>query len=509
MNSNFKIEKNYFNYNQICDRNKIHTDKLSELNDEIKKQKDMSTYIFHELRNILGGILSITDIIKLKYNDNKDLQDLISQQTDICTHAIDTMNDILDICKLQSGKYELSKDVVNINEIFNTAIKLQGCKVKNNVKININILPKNLIIETDKTILTQFIINLLSNSVKYTEYGFITLFAETLNNIDNNSNYNNICIGIVDTGCGMPLNYETYINNNMYFKTNISEYAVRNTGFGLYLANTIAKAFNDNLHIVSPIPESSKYYSKIYNKPGTIVYINIKTKNIKLKSEVTNNNIINTNNIYKDQNNIYKDQNNISWIFNPKGFIKVLIVDDQKLNRIALLLMFKQLSEIYTDLNIHINTAISVEESERLIKNGNIYDIITMDEYFEKNIENSILDFSKIDSITFNNNKQDNTDKFLKFIENDKFNIINGDGQKYGSSFINEYKNDKSKIIISITGAVKSSITNLIIYKPFILKDFINIFTKNCSYLLNNKYLYIDKDTIRQNTNLIYYTKII
>ncbi|NKB48723.1 MAG: hypothetical protein GKS02_05080 [Alphaproteobacteria bacterium] len=135
----------------------------------------------HELRTPLNAILGYSEIMleDAELEGAKERTDDLRKVHRSGRHLLGLINDILDISKIEAGKFELNFDPVNladsVAEIENTAAPLMESN-GNRFKISV---PENIgIIECDEQRLRQVMLNLLSNAAKFTENGDIDLFVE-------------------------------------------------------------------------------------------------------------------------------------------------------------------------------------------------------------------------------------------------------------------------------------------------------------------------------------------
>lgn len=162
---------------------------------DLEEKNMFATNISHELRSPLNSILNMNylmgkDIEKLNNNNSKSCQhcecarETLSDITDAndtirrnCTILHTQINDILDFAKLDSGKVTIRKDPLNIRDCVDTcrdihsiAAKEKGLEFVTSVDADV---PTNLLGDSDRII--QILMNILSNAIKFTDSGKITL----------------------------------------------------------------------------------------------------------------------------------------------------------------------------------------------------------------------------------------------------------------------------------------------------------------------------------------------
>ncbi|MFD1630675.1 response regulator [Pseudopedobacter beijingensis] len=155
----------------------------------------------HELRTPLNGIIGIANLLKqtpLEESQRQmiNLLELSSQS------LLGVVNDILDLSKIASGKFSLMKKEINLHHLLRSAIQLMQVKADEklldlNLEIDENV-PRY--VETDPLRLNQILMNLLSNSIKFTQKGHVTLRAKV---IEENGNVATVQFEVEDTGIGI------------------------------------------------------------------------------------------------------------------------------------------------------------------------------------------------------------------------------------------------------------------------------------------------------------------
>ncbi|KAG5191337.1 hypothetical protein JKP88DRAFT_285336 [Tribonema minus] len=136
-----------------------------------KAQEAMSNHMFHEMRNVLSSMLAISDTMA----DDPSLRDMALRQRSMCQYAVETMDTMLDVTLYQGGMYKVRKSSKKLTDLFDSAIMLQGDRVAHGVALT-RVAPDS-VYDVDTHVLTQLLVNLLSNSSKATKSGQIRLVA--------------------------------------------------------------------------------------------------------------------------------------------------------------------------------------------------------------------------------------------------------------------------------------------------------------------------------------------
>ena len=205
----------------------------------------------HELRTPLNAIIGFSEMMErqlLGPLGNEKYVDYIGGIRESGEHLLDLISDILDMSKIEAGKYDLMLEELNIYKIVQLSVHMmEGRAVESGVKITTNATDDDSIkIIADRRAILQILLNLLSNAVKFSkESGLI--------NIECQSDNNTITLKITDNGIGIPANKLATITNP--FEQVSSSYARDHEGSGLGLAITkeLAELHGGNLKIESKI----------------------------------------------------------------------------------------------------------------------------------------------------------------------------------------------------------------------------------------------------------------
>ena len=483
----------------------------------------------HQIRTPLNGIIGMLSLLE-DTNLSVNQQDYISMVKECSFNLITVINDILDFTKLQNNEIKLNIERVNIQECLNDINDIISPKIyEKELKYNFNIsneIPHYII--TDPNRLKQILLNLLINSIKFTNKGNITLninliplttylslknqyCLDILDN-DNDNNNNNIYIrfDIIDTGCGIDhTNYDKLFKTFNQFNYSLLSQNYDSTGLGLQICTSLLKLMNGFIWLdKSSINEGSTFSFIIPNNNS-----NIEQKQISNFNDINNNSI-----------DILKDLN-------------VLILDDNLQNRISLTSMvtkfgmkaysFSNCEEAlcYTKLyNFDIglidicmpemngiNFAIKLKEQKNSFNNNiplialSSFDYIDNNDYFktfllkpikEKQLQNiciNIMSFIKKqnNSHSIQNNShsiQNNSHS----IQNNSHSIDNSKFNNHLKIHIDEYYKDQIKILI-----VEDNQVNLKILIKFIQKlGYNNIITAENGQICLDLFLKNDFDII-------------
>jgi signal transduction histidine kinase len=223
------------------------------MSDEILKNERLKdefiASVSHELRTPLTSIKGWSIILNSsKLEDEEEIKEgleIIEQESDRLTFLVE---DLLDFSKLSSGKVSIKKDFVDLKDILlNIKRQTMPRELKENIKLNLAVdedLPK---IFVDKNRLKQVLINILDNSFKFTPSGGNINVRAYLEN-------QNIVIGLIDTGCGIPKEELPRVKEKFFKGMNANS----KNGIGLSICDEIIKLHGGRLEISSELSKGTE-----------------------------------------------------------------------------------------------------------------------------------------------------------------------------------------------------------------------------------------------------------
>ncbi|MCF6366253.1 MAG: HAMP domain-containing histidine kinase [Bacteroidales bacterium] len=230
---------------------KVKTDKLTEkaidlmvLNREIRLQsklrEGLTGMIVHDLKNPISSIINISENKEVKF---------------FAEEILTMVENILDVQKYEGMIMPLNKKEYNLKEISDNAIKqVELFAEHKNIKIE-NRIHSGLIVFADNEILRRIIVNLLSNSIKYSHAN-----SSILINYETNKEKSKVAIKVVDTGIGVKEDKIDLIFSKfkqvMAKKTGMA----RSTGLGLTFCKIAVEAHNGKINVES-IPDKYTVFS--------------------------------------------------------------------------------------------------------------------------------------------------------------------------------------------------------------------------------------------------------
>ncbi|MFD2433073.1 ATP-binding protein [Mesonia maritima] len=271
------------------------------------KTKFLST-ISHELRTPLYGIIGLSNDLFLApelSSHKKELQSLKFS----ANYLLNLINDVLTLNKIESGSStKFENKPLNLKELVEDInLSLKFIRQKNNNQLKIKIekkIPKILL--GDKIKLSQILINLTGNALKFTNNGEIKIIVNLIQMFEKKVT---LKFQVKDNGIGISEEEQKEIFKEFGNLTKESKFA--GTGLGLNIVTKLLKEMNSEIHVVSKIGKGSTFFFELdlgidsqSEEPLTNISKNeVETKFIGKKILIIDDNDINqmvTKNIFKD-----------------------------------------------------------------------------------------------------------------------------------------------------------------------------------------------------------------
>jgi PAS domain S-box-containing protein len=202
------------------------------------QKSDVLTKISHELRTPLSAIMGFAEVMmeeRLGPVGNERYKEYLRDIHASGAHVLSLVNDLLDLAKIEAGKFDLEFGAVDANAVIAGSVNLiqpQAARAK--VVVRVGLMPRLPQIVADERSLRQIILNLLSNAVKFTGVGGQVIVATTLNDDGE------VVLRVRDTGIGMD-DAEVAAALEPFKQTRAGRRA-GGTGLGLPLTKALAEA---------------------------------------------------------------------------------------------------------------------------------------------------------------------------------------------------------------------------------------------------------------------------
>jgi PAS domain S-box-containing protein len=237
------------------------TEELSIANAELTRmahlKDDFLASMSHELRTPLTAILMLSETLQLGLVGQltDDQVKIIKMLEDSGRHLLSLINDILDLSKIEVNKLTLDKSPVNIGDCCHASMAMiREAAQRKDIQISYSVDPAVNILMADERRLKQMLVNLLSNSVKFTpNQGSVTL------TVTSNRESDSVQFTVTDTGIGISLDDQQLLFQPFVQIDSRLSREYTGTGLGLSLVKRMAELHNGSVSLVSEPGQGSSF----------------------------------------------------------------------------------------------------------------------------------------------------------------------------------------------------------------------------------------------------------
>ncbi|MES2457478.1 MAG: response regulator [Bacteroidota bacterium] len=292
----------------------------------------------HEIRTPINGIIGIAHLLE-KSDLNSEQKEMVGLLEISSNSLLGVINDILDLSKIEAGKFKINRTETDIFNLCNSVVNLLRVRAKEK-KLDLRTefdpeLPHHII--ADSLRLNQILMNLIGNAIKFTSTGSVTLRVEILNRKGNNVR---IKFSVIDTGIGIPKNSIDKIFETFEQADEQTTVKFGGTGLGLSIVKNLAKLKGGLLEVQSEDGKGSVFCFTNWYEVVKDVQVNEKP----VKEALT-----------------------------PFHKLKVLVAEDNPINKF---LIIKILKDWQVDADVVENGKDALDKLKE-----NDYDIILMDTF--------------------------------------------------------------------------------------------------------------------------------
>ena len=231
-----------------------------------RAKSDFLSRMSHDIRTPMNAIIGMTAIVNAHLEDKHRVQDALGKIASSSEHLLSLVNEILDMSKIESGKFNLSEDQFNMSDLIESILTIIQPQIKeHNHELNVQISyleHENVI--GDRLRLQKVFLNILSNSIKYTDDGGkiqLSVNEKLIHTAEKVGCYEFV---FEDNGRGMSKEFVEQIFEPFSRAEDVRINKIQGTGLGMTIAKNIIQMMHGDIVVESEIGKGSKFVVTLY-----------------------------------------------------------------------------------------------------------------------------------------------------------------------------------------------------------------------------------------------------
>ena len=240
-----------------------------------RAKSDFLSKMSHEIRTPLNGIMGMAEVMSYENIAHKT-RDQLETIKHSGNHLLSIINNILDFSKIEHGKLEVVPKYYHFNSLINDVISIITMQMKGTANLQLTVYVSRNIPEElfgDVVRIRQILLNILSNAVKYTKEGYVSL---EVTGFLNEGNMIDIAFKVTDTGVGLkPEDIQTLYDEFVQFDMD-RHHGVEGTGLGLAITYSLVEIMKGWIDVKSTYGEGSTFTVTLpqrYRRLGTLASV--------------------------------------------------------------------------------------------------------------------------------------------------------------------------------------------------------------------------------------------
>ena len=215
--------------------------------------------VSHELRTPLTSINMAVDILSREVlgSVNEPQRDMLVTAKDDCERLTKLVKELLDMSRLESGKYELRSEKINLRSVVEEALKPLRLQFREKgIHLETEIPPSTPEVPGDQQQLSWVVANLVSNALRYTPAdGTVTIHSDLLDD--------SIRVSVKDSGRGIPADAVEVIFDKFVQIKQSTDAMPGSVGLGLAIAKEVVEAHGGRIWVESSVGQGSTFFFTI------------------------------------------------------------------------------------------------------------------------------------------------------------------------------------------------------------------------------------------------------
>ena len=231
-------------------------DKNQELQDASRLKSEFLAHMSHELRTPLNAVIGYTGTLLMKLPGplTPDQERQLKTIQTSARHLLSLINDVLDLARIESGKVEIELKAMACQEVMEEVLgTLRPLAQAKNLALKAEFPDQPVDVRTDRRALSQILINLANNAIKFTEKGSVILRLR-----ERDASGDLAAIDVIDTGVGLKAEDQPRLFR-AFQQIQSGKARGEGTGLGLYLSGRLAELIHGRIEFESEHGKGSRF----------------------------------------------------------------------------------------------------------------------------------------------------------------------------------------------------------------------------------------------------------
>src|SRR5713226_790513 len=243
----------------------LQRDRLETANSALEEANRVRSEFFstmsHELRTPLASIIGFSQML---LDDAQEADWNQQQQHDLARilkngqHLLGLINDVLDLSKIEAGRMTVNYSQVDVRELLTSVVEeIQSMALAKQLVLSVEVAEGIDSLESNPLKLRQIVINLVSNAIKFTEQGEVTVSARQV--ISSDQLGDQIALAVKDSGMGIPADIQEHIFEAFYQADGSYTRKAGGTGLGLSIVSQLTTLLGGTIAVKSAPGQGSTF----------------------------------------------------------------------------------------------------------------------------------------------------------------------------------------------------------------------------------------------------------
>ncbi|HVX49066.1 MAG TPA: tetratricopeptide repeat-containing sensor histidine kinase [Chitinophagaceae bacterium] len=240
--------------NQVNKQKELLEDTLGELEERNKEKDRILGIVAHDLRNPIAAISSLITILEDENEYNEEQSQVLELMQNACTNSIQLINEILDFAIKDNNSVDITMELVDVNIIARNCVRMLSFKAaEKKQKLQLLLSDSEEIIKANPAKMWRVLSNLITNAVKFSPSGAVIKVITGHGN-------DNVQISVQDMGIGIPDNLKNKIFDTHTEAKRPGTQGEKPFGLGLSICKQIVESYNGKIWFETTVGKGTVFY---------------------------------------------------------------------------------------------------------------------------------------------------------------------------------------------------------------------------------------------------------